>query len=57
MNAVDEVIKNVCVKKDVKCVSFDELADWMDVQTPQTLANLRGLDPAQAPADWASVVK
>ncbi|MGW1671636.1 hypothetical protein [Streptomyces sp. NPDC002324] len=57
MNAVDEVIKNVCVKKDVKCVSFDELADWMDVQSPQTLANLRGLDPAQAPADWASVVK
>ncbi|MDX3517285.1 hypothetical protein [Streptomyces scabiei] len=57
MNAVDEVIKKVCVKKDVKCVSFDELADWMDVQSPQTLANLRGLDPAQAPADWASVVK
>ncbi|MEV6384475.1 hypothetical protein AB0M31_34285 [Streptomyces sp. NPDC051773] len=57
MNAVDEVIKNVCVKKDVKCVSFDELADWMDVQSPETLANLRGLDPAQAPADWATVVK
>ncbi|MEU5196968.1 hypothetical protein AB0G86_23415 [Streptomyces scabiei] len=57
MNAVDEVIKNVCVKKDVKCVSFEELADWMDVQSPQTLANLRGLDPAQAPSDWASVVK
>lgn len=57
MDAVDEVIKNVCVKKDVKCVSFDELADWMDVQKPETLANLRGLDPAQAPSDWASVVK
>ncbi|MFF9772163.1 hypothetical protein ACF1HJ_00485 [Streptomyces sp. NPDC013978] len=57
MNAVDEIIKTVCVKKDVKCVSFDELADWMDVQSPETLANLRGLDPAQAPADWASVVK
>ncbi|MEU9186681.1 hypothetical protein AB0D14_19465 [Streptomyces sp. NPDC048484] len=57
MNAVDEMVKTVCVKKDVKCVSFDELADWLDVQSSQTLANLRGLDPAQAPADWASVVK
>jgi len=57
MKAVDETIKTVCVKKDVKCVSFDELADWLDVQSPQTLANLRGLDPAQAPADWATVVK
>ncbi|WP_200309182.1 hypothetical protein [Streptomyces adelaidensis] len=57
MNAVDEMIKTVCVKKDVKCVSFDELADWMDVQKPETLANLRGLDPAQSPADWSTVVK
>jgi peptidoglycan/xylan/chitin deacetylase (PgdA/CDA1 family) len=57
MNAVDEVIKNVCTKKDVKCVSFDELADWMDVQKPETLANLRALDPAQAPSDWSTVVK
>jgi hypothetical protein len=56
MNAVDEIIKNVCTKKDVKCVSFQELADWMDVQKPSTLANLRNLDPGQSP-DWATVVK
>jgi peptidoglycan/xylan/chitin deacetylase (PgdA/CDA1 family) len=56
MNAVDEVIKNVCTKKDVKCVSFDELADWMDVQKPETLANLRNLDPGQSP-DWSTVIK
>ncbi|MCX4761646.1 hypothetical protein OG562_11790 [Streptomyces sp. NBC_01275] len=56
MKAIDDVIKNVCTKKDVKCVSFKELADWMDVQTPETLANLRTLDPAQSP-DWSTVVK
>ncbi|MFD7130261.1 hypothetical protein [Streptomyces sp. NPDC059894] len=56
MNAVDEVIENVCTKKDVKCVSFKELADWMDVQTPETLERLRTLDPAQSP-DWSTVVQ
>ncbi|GAA2521240.1 hypothetical protein GCM10010276_84910 [Streptomyces longisporus] len=56
MKAVDQVIKNVCTKKGVKCVSFKELADWLDVQKPETLARLRGLDPAQSPA-WPTVVK
>ncbi|MFE0509067.1 hypothetical protein [Streptomyces sp. NPDC058964] len=56
MKAIDQVVKNVCTKKGVKCVSFKELADWMDVQKPETLANLRSLDPAQSP-DWSSVVK
>ncbi|MGC9537677.1 hypothetical protein [Streptomyces sp. UG1] len=56
MKAVDQVIKNVCKKKDVKCVSFKELADWMDLQRPETLQRLRGLDPAQSP-DWSTVVK
>ncbi|NEA61937.1 hypothetical protein [Streptomyces sp. SID12488] len=56
MKAVDEVIATMCTKKDVKCVSFKELADWLDVQTPATLERLRGLDPAQSP-DWSTVVK
>ncbi|MEU6254128.1 hypothetical protein [Streptomyces sp. NPDC047043] len=56
MKAVDRIVKNVCTKKGVKCVSFKELADWLDVQKPETLARLRGLDPAQAP-DWSTVVK
>lgn len=54
MKAVDQVVKNVCTKKGVKCVSFKELADWLDVQQPQTLARLRGLDPAQGP-DWSTI--
>ncbi|MFI7399602.1 hypothetical protein ACIBW9_03765 [Streptomyces sp. NPDC049541] len=56
MKAVDQIIKNVCTKKGVKCVSFKELADWLDVQKPQTLARLRGLDPAQSPA-WSTFVR
>ncbi|WTO37501.1 hypothetical protein OG399_25455 [Streptomyces achromogenes] len=56
MKAIDQVVRNVCTKEGVKCVSFKELADWLDVQKPQTLAALRGLDPAQSP-DWDAVVK
>ncbi|GHE60060.1 hypothetical protein GCM10018785_31470 [Streptomyces longispororuber] len=56
MNAVEDVMRDVCPRKDVRCVSFRELADWLDAQDPKVLARLRMLDPAQAP-DWASLVK
>ncbi|MFC3576638.1 hypothetical protein ACFOZ0_25815 [Streptomyces yaanensis] len=56
MKAIDQVVKNVCTKKGVRCVSFKELADWLDVQKPETLERLRTLDPAQSPADWSAVV-
>ncbi|MFJ9741292.1 hypothetical protein [Streptomyces sp. NPDC101166] len=56
MKAVDDTVKKVCTKKDVKCVSFKELADWMDVQKPATLERLRTLDPAQSP-NWSTVVQ
>jgi hypothetical protein len=57
MKAVDQVVENVCTKKDVRCVSFRELADWLDAQRPEVLQQLRTLDPAQSPADWSAVVK
>jgi hypothetical protein len=56
MRAVDRTIETVCTRKDVKCVSFRELADWLDVQEPETLQRLRSLDPAQSP-DWATFIK
>ncbi|MDN5385007.1 hypothetical protein QEP66_23505 [Streptomyces sp. LB8] len=56
MKAVDRVVQSVCTKKDVKCVSFKELADWLDVQKPENLQRLRSLDPAQSP-DWSTVIK
>ncbi|MER5582183.1 hypothetical protein [Streptomyces asoensis] len=55
MRAVEEVVENVCNKPDVRCVSFRQLADWLDAQDPQTLATLRTLDVGEAPKPgWAS---
>lgn len=55
MRALDEVIEKVCNKSEVRCVSFRQLADWLDAQDPQTLAKLRTLNVGQAPKPgWAS---
>lgn len=55
MRAVEETMKTVCTQKDVRCVSFRELADWLDVQDPGTLKKLRGLGVGKAPkGGWAS---
>ncbi|WUF68009.1 hypothetical protein OG749_06715 [Streptomyces nojiriensis] len=56
MKAVEDVMKDVCPRQDVRCVSFRELADWLDAQDPKVLAQLRTLDPAQAP-DWTHLIK
>ncbi|MFF8591955.1 hypothetical protein ACF061_10980 [Streptomyces sp. NPDC015220] len=55
MRAVEEVVKEVCNKPDVRCVSFHQLADWLDAQDPQVLAKLRGLQVGEAPKQgWAA---
>ncbi|MFF4902058.1 hypothetical protein [Streptomyces sp. NPDC001068] len=55
MRAIDEVIENVCNKPEVRCVSFHQLADWLDAQDPKVLARLRTLDVGEAPRQgWAS---
>ncbi|MCC3766346.1 hypothetical protein [Streptomyces sp. UNOC14_S4] len=56
MKAVEDVVKSICTRDGVRCVSFKQLADWLDAQDPKVLAKLRGLDPAQSP-DWATFVK
>ncbi|MFJ1708378.1 hypothetical protein [Kitasatospora sp. NPDC088346] len=56
MQAVEDVMKDVCRRDGVRCVSFREVADWMDAQDPQVLARLRQLDPAQVP-DWPALVR
>ncbi|WP_280715908.1 hypothetical protein [Kitasatospora sp. MAP5-34] len=56
MKAVEDVMRDVCKRDGVRCVSFKEMADWMDVQDPKVLAQLRQLDPGQAP-DWTSIIK
>ncbi|MFF7335184.1 hypothetical protein ACIQU5_19320 [Streptomyces sp. NPDC090306] len=55
MKAVEDVVKTVCNKPDVRCVSFRQLSDWLDAQDPQTVQKLRGLNVGEAPKQgWAS---
>ncbi|OQR64796.1 hypothetical protein B6E66_07510 [Streptomyces maremycinicus] len=55
MRAVEEVVENVCNKPDVRCVSFRQLADWLDAQDPTALAKLRTLEVGESPKPgWAS---
>ncbi|MEU6279525.1 hypothetical protein [Streptomyces sp. NPDC047028] len=55
MRAVEDVVKSVCGKPDVRCVSFHELSDWLDAQDPKTLKKLRTLNVGEAPRQgWAS---
>ncbi|MEN3582566.1 hypothetical protein AAH978_00130 [Streptomyces sp. ZYX-F-203] len=55
MRAIEEVVEEVCTKKDVRCVSFRQLVDWLDAQEPGTLKKLRALKVGEAPkGGWAS---
>ncbi|NBM16561.1 hypothetical protein [Streptomyces sp. GC420] len=51
MDAVEDTVKAVCTKPEVRCVSFRELTDWLDVQDPLVLAKLRTLKVGQAPGE------
>ncbi|MGW0602743.1 hypothetical protein [Streptomyces sp. NPDC002640] len=51
MRAVEEVVKEVCTKPEVRCVSFRQLTDWLDAQDPQVLTKLRTLGIGQAPRE------
>ncbi|MGN3958708.1 hypothetical protein ACGV4K_26955 [Streptomyces sp. WAC8370] len=55
MRAVEEVVETVCKKEEVRCVSFRQLADWLDAQDPKVLKKLGTLGVGQAPEKgWAS---
>ncbi|MFE9771432.1 hypothetical protein ACFYOV_07125 [Streptomyces sp. NPDC005931] len=49
MRAVEEVVETVCNKPEVRCVSFRQLADWLDAQDPSTLEKLRTLNVGEPP--------
>lgn len=50
MDAVEDALKGMAGKKDVRLVSFRQFVDWLDVQDPKILAKLRTLEVGQAPA-------
>ncbi|MFF3316573.1 hypothetical protein ACFYV5_13810 [Streptomyces sp. NPDC003035] len=55
MRAIEETIATVCVQKDVKCVSFRQLADWLDAQDPAVIEKMRTLKVGEAPkGGWAT---
>ena len=49
MRAIEETIETVCTKEEVRCVSFRQLADWLDAQDPQALAKLPRSASARRP--------
>ncbi|MFI1889998.1 hypothetical protein [Streptomyces jumonjinensis] len=58
MDAVEEAVKGMAGKKDVRLVSFRQFCDWLDVQDPKVLARLRTLDVGQSPAGgWKTFLK
>ncbi|MFB7474122.1 hypothetical protein [Kitasatospora sp. NPDC056184] len=50
MNAVEEVLKAIAGRPEVRLVSFRQLVDWLDAQDPAVLRKLQTLGPGQAPA-------
>ncbi|UCM88884.1 polysaccharide deacetylase family protein [Streptomyces marincola] len=58
MNAVEDVIKELCPRDDVHCVSFRQLVDWLDAQDPAVLERLRSLDVGERPEKgWAAFLR
>ncbi|MFJ2676137.1 hypothetical protein [Streptomyces sp. NPDC087525] len=58
MDAVEEALKGMAGKKDVRLVSFRQFTDWLDVQDPAVLDKLRTLEVGQAPAGgWNAFFK
>ncbi|MFI9330736.1 hypothetical protein ACIGZJ_24715 [Kitasatospora sp. NPDC052868] len=50
MNAVEDVLKAIAGKPEVRLVSFRQLVNWLDAQDPAVLRKLRTLPAGQAPA-------
>ena len=51
MRAVEETIERSARKRDVRCVSFRQLADWLDAQDPQLAAPHLRLERPRAAGD------
>ncbi|MCG6496341.1 hypothetical protein [Kitasatospora sp. A2-31] len=50
MNAVEDALKAIAGRPEVRLVSFRQLVDWLDAQDPAVLRKLQGLAQGQAPA-------
>ncbi len=50
MDAVEETLKAIAGKPEVRLVSFRQLVEWLEVQDESTLRKLRTLGVGKAPA-------
>ncbi|OII61904.1 hypothetical protein BJP40_30160 [Streptomyces sp. CC53] len=58
MDAVEESLKGMAGKKDVRLVSFRQFVDWLDAQDPEILRKLRGLGVGESPdGGWTSYLR
>lgn len=58
MDAVEDALKHIAGKPDVRLVSFRQFVDWLDVQDPVVLAKLRTLEVGEAPeGGWNTFFK
>ncbi|MBT2506491.1 hypothetical protein J7I98_11395 [Streptomyces sp. ISL-98] len=58
MDAVEDALKGMAGKKDVRLVSFRQFCDWLDVQDPKVLDKLRSLEVGQSPGGgWKTFLK
>ncbi|MFI2452372.1 hypothetical protein [Streptomyces sp. NPDC019539] len=58
MDAVEDALKSMAGKKDVRLVSFRQFCDWLDVQDPKILTRLRTLEVGQSPeGGWNAFLK
>jgi hypothetical protein len=55
LQAAETAMKDLCHRDGVRCVSFRQLADWLDAQDPGVLDHLRALGSTSSP-NWAAVV-
>jgi hypothetical protein len=55
MNAVEEVLKTIVDRPEVRLVSFRQLVQWLEVQDPAVLRKLQSLSVGEAPVgSWSS---
>ncbi|MFE9428078.1 hypothetical protein ACFYNO_34565 [Kitasatospora sp. NPDC006697] len=55
MNAVEEVLRTIAEKPEVRLVSFRQLVQWLEVQDPGVLRKLQALGVGEAPAaGWSA---
>jgi hypothetical protein len=45
VDGLQRAYATMCVQPDVQCISYKDLADWLDAQDPATVARLQSLAP------------